>query len=223
MVPSLGNFVYYVLFIDDYSRKTWIYFLKEKDEVLNKFQDFNALFENLSERKIKVLRSKNGGEYTSKEFKDIFQESWIKRELTTPYNPQQNGVAERKNTSIIEATKEMIHDQGLPMHLWEEASKMVVYVQNRSPHKILGNMTHEEVFTRKNPKVSHLRIFGCPLFIHVPKEKRMKLEPSGKKGTFVGYNETSKAYRIYIPGQRQIEISQDVKFDEDEAFKRSRE
>jgi hypothetical protein len=64
----------------------------------------------------------------------------------------------------------------------------------------LGNKTPKEVFTGKKPEVNHLRIFGCPMYIHVPKEKRTKLEPSGKKGTFVGYNETSKAYRIYIPG-----------------------
>jgi hypothetical protein len=94
----------------------------------------------------------------------------------------------------------MIHDQGLPMHLWAEASSMVVYVQNISPHKILGNKTYEEMFTGKKPEVSHLRIFGYPKFIHVPKEKRIELEPSRKKGTFVGYSETLKAYRIYIPG-----------------------
>jgi transposase InsO family protein len=87
MVPSLGNFVYYVIFIDDYSRKTWIYFLKAKDEVFSKFQEFEALVENLSRRKIKILRSDNGGEYTSNEFKDFCKEIGIKRELTTPYNP----------------------------------------------------------------------------------------------------------------------------------------
>jgi hypothetical protein len=222
-VPSLGNFVYYVLFIDDYSRKTWIYFLIAKDEVFNKFQEFKALVENLYERKIKVLRYDNGGEYTSKELKDVCQEAGIKRELTTTYNPQQNEVAERKNRSIIKAAKAMIHDQGLPMHLWAEASSTVVYMQNRSPHKILGNKTPEEVFTGKKPEVNHLRIFRCPVFIHVPKEKRMKLEPSVKKGPFVGYSETSTAYRIYITGQRQIKTSRDVTFDKDEAFRRSRE
>jgi hypothetical protein len=85
------------------------------------------------------------------------------------------------------------------MHLWAEASSTTVYVQNRSPHKILGYKTPEEVFTGKKPKISHSRIFGCPVFIHVPKEKRTKLESSGKD-TFVGNNETSKAYKIYIPG-----------------------
>jgi hypothetical protein len=82
------------------------------------------------------------------------------------------------------------------MHLWAEASSTTMYVYNISPHKILGNKTLEEVFTGKKQEVSHLRIFGCLVFIHVPKEKRTKLEPSGKKGTFVGYSETLKAYII---------------------------
>jgi transposase InsO family protein len=87
-VPSLGNFLYYVIFIDDYSLKTWIYFLKEKDEVFTKFQEFKDLVENLSRSKIKILRSYNGGEYTSKEFKYFCREAMIKRELTNSYNPQ---------------------------------------------------------------------------------------------------------------------------------------
>jgi transposase InsO family protein len=177
-VVSLGNFFYYVIFIDDYSRKTWIYFLKAKDEVFNNFQELKALVENISGRKIKILRLDNGGEYTSNEFKDFCRETGIKRELKTPYNPQQNGVAERKNKSIVEAAKAMIHDQNLPMHLWSEESNTFVYVYNRSHHKILGNKTPKEVFTRKKSEVGHLRIFGCLMYIHVPKEKRTKLKPS---------------------------------------------
>jgi transposase InsO family protein len=110
IVASLNGYLYYVLFIDDHSRKTWIYFLKNKDGVLAKFQEFKAQVENLTGRKIKVLRSDNGGEYTSKEFINFCIEAGIKRELIVPYNPQQNGVAERKNRTIIEATKAMIHD-----------------------------------------------------------------------------------------------------------------
>jgi hypothetical protein len=94
--------------------------------------------------------------------------------------------------------------------------------RNKSPHKTLRNMTPEEAFTGVKPEVGHFRIFGCPIYIHVPKEKRIKLDPSGRKGTFVGYNESSKAYRIYIPGQRQIEVSRDVTFEEEVSFKRSR-
>jgi transposase InsO family protein len=101
------------------------------------------LIENLSGKKIKILRSDNGGDYTSKEFVIFFNDVRIKRELTTPYNPQQNGVPERKNRTIMEAVKTMIHDQDIPMHLWEEATRTIVYVQNRLSHSALGFKTLE--------------------------------------------------------------------------------
>jgi transposase InsO family protein len=219
---SISGYVYYVSFIDDYSRKTWVYFLKSKDELFSKFKEFKALIENLSERKIKILRSDNGGEYTSKEFANFYKDVGIKRELTTPYNPQQNDVVERKNRTIMEAVKTMIHDQDLHMCLWAEAAMAVVYVQNRLFHSALGLKTPEEMFTGKKPEISHLKIFGCPVFIHILKEKRNKLEPSGKKGIFVGYCEVSKAFGIYIPDHRHIEISRDVTFDEDATLKKLR-
>ena len=106
--------------------------------MFSKFKEFKALIEHLSERKIKILRSDNGGEYTSKEFVSFCKDVVIKREITTPYNPQQNGVAERKNKMIMEVMKTTIHDQDLPMCLWEEASMAVVYVQNRLSHSALG-------------------------------------------------------------------------------------
>jgi transposase InsO family protein len=99
-----------VTIIDDFSRKTWIFFMKTKDEVFNRFQEFRAQVENQIGKKIKVLRSDNGGEYTSNEFKDFYKEAEIKRELTISYNPQQNGVVERKNRSIISFVRAMIHD-----------------------------------------------------------------------------------------------------------------
>ena len=97
---SLSGYVYYVTFIDDYARKTWVYFLKSKDEVFGKFKEFKALVENFSERKIKTLKKDNGREYTSNKFGNFCKDVKIKRELTTPYNPQQNGVAERKTEPL---------------------------------------------------------------------------------------------------------------------------
>lgn len=134
------------------------------------------------------------------------------REYTVPYNLEQNGVAERKNRTIIEAARAMIFYQNLEYYLWAEASCTAIYIQNRSPHSYLRDKTPKEVFTKVKPNISHLRIFGCPVYIHDPKEKRTKLEPSGRKGIFVGYSETSKAYRIFIPGQKSIELSRDVIF-----------
>jgi hypothetical protein len=98
----------------------------------------------------------------------------------------------------------MMFDYDLPNSLWEEATSTSMYIQNTCPHSILKEKTSEEVFSRIKPEVGHIRIFGCPMYIHVPKEKRKTMDPLGKKGVFVGYIENSKSYRIYVPGQRQI-------------------
>jgi hypothetical protein len=135
----------------------------------------------------------------------------------------QNYLRKRKNITIIEATKAMMHDQSLPMTLWAEACMTAIYGQNMTPHQILKKITLEEAFTRVKPKIGHFKIFGCPIYFHVPKEKRSKLDPSRRKDTFVGYSESSKAYRIYIPSQRQMEISRDVTFEKEIAFQKSRE
>ena len=122
----------------------------------------------------------------------------------------------------MEAVKDMIHDQDLPMYLWEKASRTSVYVHNRISHSTLGNKTLEEMFTGEMPEVSHLKIFGFLRCIHIPKEKISKLDPLGNKRLFVGYSEQSKAYRIYIPRYRQIELSRDVNFEEDINFRKIR-
>ena len=137
---SLSGYSYYTSFIDYYSRKTWIYFLKKKDEVFEIFKEFRALIENLSDSKINILRLDNGGEFTSNEFNDFCKEAGIKSNLTIPYNPQQNGVAERKNRSIMEAVKSMIHDQDLPMYLWEEAARTSVYLWNKISNSALRKL-----------------------------------------------------------------------------------
>ena len=120
----------------------------------------------------------------------------------------------------MEATHAMLCDQGLPKFLWGEAANTAVYIQNRCPHSALESKTPEEVFFGKKPDVSHFRFFGCTVYFHVPKEKRSKLDASGKKGMFVGYSETSKAYRVYVPGQREVEICHDVTFDEDTSLRK---
>jgi hypothetical protein len=117
LVKYLGGSSYYKIFINDYSRKTWLYLLRTKDEVFNKFQEFKAEIENLTNKKIKMLRTDNGGEYTSKEFIAFCKSTGIRRELTIPHNSQQNGVAERKNISIEETVKALLNYQGLSMFL----------------------------------------------------------------------------------------------------------
>jgi len=164
--------------------------------------------------KINILRYDNGGEYTSKEIIAFCKEYRINRELIVTYNPEKNGVAEWKNRSIEESVKEMLHDQYLPKFMWGEATKIVFYIQNRIPHRSLNKKTLEEVFIGKKSFVDHLWTFGFPVYIHIPKEKRNKFDPSGMKGTFVGYSNSSKTYRIYIKEVHHIEFNSDVIFDE---------
>jgi hypothetical protein len=119
---------YYVIFVDEFSHKCWILFMQKNDQTFSKFYEFKSFVEKELGKKVKALRSDNGGEYISNEFKDFCSKEGIRRELIAPHNPQQNGVVERKNRTIMGETQAMLHDQGLPMHLWEEACNTSVYV-----------------------------------------------------------------------------------------------
>ena len=123
-----------------------------------------------------------------------------------PHNPQQNGVTERKKKTIVDAASAMLHDRGLPMHLWAEACNTAVYVKNRCPHRVLGMSTPEEAFTGKKPDISHLKIFGSSVYIHVTKGARKNLEPTTEVGIFLGYIETPHNYRVYFPDSRMTVV-----------------
>ncbi len=123
-----------------------------------------------------------------------------------------DGVAERKNRTIGGAARAMLHDQGLPLHLWVEACNTTVYVQNRCPHRILGMSTPEETYSGKKPDLSHLRIFGANVYMHVTKDARKKLEPTAEVGIFVGYTDTPHNYRVYLPDSGKTVVRRDIKF-----------
>ena len=114
------------------------------------------------------MRLDNEGEYTSKESDGLCIQESIMRQLTVPYTPEQNGVAERKNRSIVGVARAMLHEQPLPFFLWAEACNTVVYLQNRSPYRAVGNMTPEECFSGKKTEVGHFRIFGSLTYSHIP-------------------------------------------------------
>ena len=104
------------------------------------------------------------------------------------------------------AARAMLHDQGLPLHLWTEACNTTVYVQNHCPHKVLGMSTPEEAFSSKRPDISHLRIFGSPVYMHVTKDVRRKLDPTAEVGIFVGYTDTPHNYRVYLSDSRNTVV-----------------
>ena len=194
---SLGGAEYFVTFIDDKSRYTWVYVLKHKHEVLEKFKEWRSKVEKSTGFKIKTFRTDNGGEYKSKEFEDYLKKEGIKHEFTVPKTPEQNGVAERMNRTLIETVRSMLADSELPKRFWAEALATAVYLRNRSPTTAVKQMTPFEAFTGKKPNVENLRIFGCDAYAHTPKDERKKLDSKTKKSIFLGYGDGVKGYRLY--------------------------
>ena len=127
----------------------------------------------------------------------------------------------RENKTSVGVAKAMLFDQGLPLFIWAEAYRTVVYIPNRCHPIALGRKTLEEVFTGTRPDVSHLRIFGSVFYCHIHADTRKKLDPSGEKGLLIGYSETLKPYKVYIPARKRIIVSRDVQFDQDTTLQRS--
>jgi hypothetical protein len=168
--------------------------------------------ENEIGHKIKVLCSDNRGEFVSKKFDTFFTKCGIQRQTSAPYSPQQNGVAERANRTIMECARSMILAQGLELGFWGEAVNTAVYIKNQCPTKALDSKTPQEAWSGRKSDVSHLRVFGCKAFAHVPDEKRTKLESKSMPCVFLGYYEGTKAYRLMCVKTKKIIKSRDVVF-----------
>lgn len=182
---SLNNRRYFLLFVDDYTRMMWVYILEQKSEAFTKFLEFKALAEKQSGHQLKVFRTDRGGEFTSKEFINYCKENGIKKELTVRYTPQQNGVAERKNRTIVEMARSMLKARKLPNTYWAEAVNTAVYILNRSPTKAVHNKTPYEGWHKKKPEVTSFRIFGCVAYSHIPSQHREKFDEKGEKLIFI--------------------------------------
>ena len=209
---------YFITFIDDFSRKCWVYFLQEKSEAFETFKKFKVMVEKSTGQHVRGLRSDRGGEYLSNSFKKFCDEHGIRRFLTAPYTPQQNGVAERKNRTILDMVRSMIKTKNMPKEFWAEAVQCAVYIQNRCPHAILENKTPQELWRGHKPNVSHFKIFGSVAYAHIPDQKRTKLEDKSQKLVFIGYDEKSKAYKLYNPLEKKLVVSRDVEVNEEASW-----
>ena len=215
--PSIGGAKYFVTFIDDYTRCCAVYFMKHKSEVFDKFIEFEASVTNDVCKAIGTLRTGNGGEYLSTELQNYLKEKGIRHELTVPHSPQQNGVAERMNRTLVESARSMIAHAALPNIFWAEAISTAAYVRNRLPTTALKeNETPYERWYGRKPDVSHLRVFGCMAYAHVPDSERRKLDKKSKKMRFVGYSLASKGYRLLDETNRKMYIRRDVEFNEND-------
>ncbi|TYK05470.1 Retrovirus-related Pol polyprotein from transposon TNT 1-94 [Cucumis melo var. makuwa] len=169
---SFGKNNYFLLFIDAFTRKTWVYFVKEKSEVFDMFKRFKALVEKESGYYIKALRSDRGGEFTSNEFKTFYTENKIRRPMTVPFTPQQNGVVERKNRTIINMAQNMLKCKKMPKEFWAQVVECAVYLSNRSPTRSLWNKSPQQAWTGRKPSIAHLIVFRCMTYSYIPDQKR---------------------------------------------------
>lgn len=180
---------YLLTFVDDYTRKCFGFLIKTKDEVPSKFMEFMTRVEWETGKRIKVLRTDNGREYVNRKLNDILKTKGIQHVTTLRYTPEQNGIAEWQNRTIIEKARNMLQDAKLDRRLWGEAVRTAIYLKNRTPTKAVKSMTPEEAWTGKKIGLAHLRVFGCKAYAHVPKELRKKFDPKSKPHIMLGYNE----------------------------------
>lgn len=215
-IESSSGSRYFLLFTDDYSRMSWVYFLKLKSNAFDHFMKFKALVEKENGCCIKVLRTDRGGEFISEEFNTFCEINGIRRKLSSPRIPQQNGVAERKNRTVVEMARSMMTATDIPKQLWAEAVATTVYLLNLSPTKAVMNRTPYEAWKGRKPRVSHLKIFGCIAYVLDTSLSRHKIDKKFEKCILIGYSPKSTAYRLYNPLSGKDLISRDVKFNEEE-------
>ncbi|KAD3337285.1 hypothetical protein E3N88_32805 [Mikania micrantha] len=192
--PSLGNKKYVITFIDDASRFCYVYLLHAKDESLDKFKVYKQEVELHQSGLIKHFRTDRGGEYYDPVY---FQSTGIIHQTTTPYTPQQNGVAERKNRTLKEMVNSMLSYSGLSEGLWGEAMLTACYLLNRIPNK-KTKVTPYELWYKKVPNLHHVRVWGCRAVVRLTTPKMKTLGERGIDCIFIGYVEHSSVYRFYV-------------------------
>lgn len=202
---------YFVTFIDDFTRYSRVFCIKTKNEVIDMFKVYKAEVENFMEKKIKCLQSDNGTEYCNNEFNSFLKENGITRRLSAPYTPHQNGIAERKNRTLLEKARSLMIESNAPMYLWGEAIYTANYLSNRSPNNRIGNVTPFEKWVGRKPRVAHLNKFGAKAFVLLKGRQNLnKFDAKAIPGVFIGYSEISKAFRIWVPSTHKVMVTKNV-------------
>ncbi|RVW36992.1 Retrovirus-related Pol polyprotein from transposon TNT 1-94 [Vitis vinifera] len=201
-VKARGGYEYFVTFIDDYSRYGYVYLIQRKSEAFEKFKEFRAEAEKQLSKSIKTLRSDRGGEYLVYEFKDYLIENGILSQLTAPGTPQQNGVAERRNRTLLDMMRSMMSYSSLPTSFWGYALQTAVYILNIVPSKSIPN-TPLELWNGRKPSLRHIRIL---------KGKTGKLEPRSEVCMFVGYPKGTRGGMFYSAQDNKVFVSTNATF-----------
>ncbi|KAJ9560132.1 hypothetical protein OSB04_005292 [Centaurea solstitialis] len=211
---TIGGNRYFLLIVDDYCRYMWVYPIKTKDEAFPMFKRFKAKVEKEGLYKVKTLRTDRGGEFTSQKFSDFCNDEGIHRQLTAPYTPQQNGVVERRNRTILEVTRSLLKAMNVPDILWGEAVRHAVYLLNRVPTKGVINMTPYEGWKGRKPTLAHVKVFGCVAHTKRLANHLTKLSDRSETMVYLGAEPGSKAFRLFDPKRNRLHVARDVFFEE---------
>ena len=212
-----GGWRYFVTYVDHHTRFTKVYLLRHKSEQLHAFKTYEATVTNKFQTTIKCIesfQSDNGGEYLSNEGRRYFAERGIEHRTTVAYCPQSNGIAERLNRTIMEIAEPMRTHANLPRQYWSVFVFHAVYLLNRRPHSALSGKTPFEAWWGRKPNLTHLRVAGCDAWALNPPAKRSTQDTRARRGIFVGYAPTQKAYRLWDPAKNTMIVSRSVLFDE---------
>jgi FtsZ-binding cell division protein ZapB len=210
-----GKENYFMLVIDDYSRLTWVAFLKEKSEAFAKFKHFKALTENQTGRKIKAIRSDRGGEFSSRQFKDFCDEHGIRKEYTIAGTPQQNGVVERQNRTVQQMARSMMKEKDISQSFWVEAIHTAVHILNKAHLRPNSDKTPYHLWFGRPATIKHFKVFGSKCYIKNNDENLGKYDDRADEGIFLGYAADSKGYRCYNKRLHRMVDCIDVKVDEE--------
>ncbi|GJU33670.1 retrovirus-related pol polyprotein from transposon TNT 1-94 [Tanacetum coccineum] len=209
---SINHEKYTLVIIDEYSRYTWVHFLRKKRQAPEMIMSFIRMVENQNDVKVKQIRTDNGTEFRNHE--RFCDEKGISQNLSSPYTPEQNGVAERKNRTLIEAARTMLNGSVLSKHLWTEAVRIACYTQNISIIVKRHDKTPYEIFRERIHDISYFHVPVCPMFIHNHKDHLGKFDAKADDGYFLGYYFVSKAFRVFNTRKQQVEETYHVTFDE---------
>ncbi|KAH9792991.1 Integrase catalytic domain-containing protein [Citrus sinensis] len=211
---SLSGKYYAFVIVDDYSRYTWVLFLANKDDAIDVFRIFYKKVQNEKGYSITCIRSDHGGEFENHAFENFCNNLGIEHQFSSPRTPQQNEVVERKNRSIQEIGRTMLNENSLPKYFWAEAVNTACYVLNRVLIRPNLNKTPYELWKDRKPNIGYFKVFGCKCFVLNTKDNLGKFDLKSDVGIFLGYSNSSKAYRVYNKRTLIVEEFMHVTFDE---------
>ena len=209
---SLGGKRYFLTCIDDYSRYMTVYFLKHKSDAFGHLTEYAKAVKDRTGRMPKALRADNGKEYVNRKLQSWCREKGIQIQYTAPYSPQQNGVAERANRTLVELTRAMLKARNVPKTLWPTAVSHAAYVRNRAYTRAIYSQTPYERWNNEKPNVTKLQEYGTPVEILREAENQSKLEPKTKTCTFLGFEDHIDAIRYYDAETHNIKFSRNFRF-----------